>query len=100
MIDAAAVTTMATTGASVLMLRNPMVLGRRPSSDSCESVREAPERGWMVPENMLNVMNQIAAPLARLPKIGAKVGPRSDARLPWSAVEPKTPSQTTGMTTK
>ena len=49
---------------------------------------------------MFKAMNQIAEDFARLPTSGAKVGPRSEARLPSSLAEPKTPSQTTGMRMK
>ena len=56
--------------------------------------------GWRVPANMLRAMNQMAAPLARLPRRGAKVGPSVVARSPWRGPGPKTPSHTMGMRTK
>ena len=47
-IDMAAVTKMATIGASVRE-RLARILGSRPSSANCESVRDAPANGWTVP---------------------------------------------------
>ena len=50
--------------------------GSSPSSESWDSVREAPASGCSVPMNMLLMRNQIAAALAPPASSGAKVGPR------------------------
>ncbi len=94
-----AVATVATHGAS-LRSRQPKIRGSNPSSASCDNVRAAPARGCSVPWNMLNIMNQIAAALAKEPSSGAKVGPSSSARSRPSAAGPSTPSQTTGSSRK
>ena len=94
-----AVSSVATQGTSVRE-RSASMRGSRPSSASCIRVRDAPASGCSVPWNMLNIMNQIAAALAVLPNSGAKVGPRSWPGRPAAASGPKTPSQTTGSTTK
>ena len=86
-------------GAS-LRSRQPKKRGSNPSSASCDRVRAAPASGCSVPWNMLNIMNQIAAALAKEPNTGAKVGPSSSARSRPSACGPSTPSQTTGSSTK
>ena len=49
---------------------------------------------------MLKATNPTAAALARLPKTGAKVGPRAAARLPSIGWGPRVPSHTTGIRTK
>ena len=53
--------------------------GSSPSSDSWESVRDAPASGCSVPMNMLAIRNQIAAALAAPASSGAKVGPERRA---------------------
>jgi hypothetical protein len=100
MIEAEAVSAVAAHGQSVALRRKDRKRGRSPSSASCDSVRDAPAKGCSVPWNMLNTMNQIAAPLPKLPSTGAKVGPRTVARFSPSASGPRTPSQTTGKTMK
>ena len=94
-----AVSSVAIHGASVRD-RQPRNSGTSPSSASCESVRAAPASGCKVPWNMLNIMNQMAADLARFPSTGANVGPSTSIRSFPSASGPSTPSQTTGRMTK
>ena len=94
-----AVRQVATQGASVRDLRS-RIRGSRPSSASCDIVRAAPASGCSVPWNMLNIMNQMAAALAKLPKTGANVGPSTSMRSSPSCAGPSTPSQTTGSTMK
>jgi len=97
--DIPAVSRVATQGQSVRE-RRARRRGRRPSSESCESVREAPARGCRVPWSMLVTMNQIAAERPRPPSRGAKVGPSVAVRSSCSVCGPKMPSHTTGRTTK
>ena len=66
MIDIPAVSSVATQGASV-RVRRARLRGSRPSSESCESVRDAPASGCSVPWNMFSTMNQIAAARAKPP---------------------------------
>jgi hypothetical protein len=75
--------------------------GNSPSSDSCDSVREAPASGCIVPMNMLATMNQTAADLAIPASSGAKVGPSValSCSLPIPS-RPIVPSQTSGRTMK
>jgi hypothetical protein len=81
MIEAEAVSAVAAHGQSVALRRKDRKRGRSPSSASCDSVRDAPAKGCSVPWNMLNTMNQIAAPLPKLPSTGAKVGPRTGSEV-------------------
>ena len=74
MIDIPAVSSVATQGASV-RVRRARLRGSSPSSESCESVRDAPASGCSVPWNMFSTMNQIAAARAKPPSNGANVGP-------------------------
>ena len=69
-----AVSTVATHGTS-RRLRLAHERGSRPSSESWDSVREAPASGCIVPMNMLAIRNQIAAALAPPASSGANVGP-------------------------
>jgi hypothetical protein len=69
-----AVSRVVTQGAS-LRLRSAQLRGSKPSSESCESVRESPASGCSVPMNMLATMNHTAAALAPPASSGAKVGP-------------------------
>ena len=80
--------------------RKARARGSKPSSLSCESVRAAPASGCIVPWNMLNIMNQIAAVFAKLPATGANVGPRTCPRSPDSGSAPSVQNQTTGRPTK
>ena len=79
-IAISAVSQVATHGTSRFE-RSASTRGSSPSSESCESVRDAPASGCSVPWNMLKTMNQIAAALAPLPSKGPKVGPSEPARL-------------------
>ena len=100
MLAEPAVSEVAVHGQSVALMRHDRKRGRSPSSLSCDSVRAAPASGCSVPWNMLNMMNQMAAALPKLPKSGAKVGPSTVARSRPSGSGPSTPSQTTGRTMK
>ena len=75
-----AVSEVAAHGQSVAAMRHARKRGSSPSSLSCDSVRAAPASGCSVPWNMLNIMNQMAAALPKLPSSGAKVGPSTSAR--------------------
>jgi hypothetical protein len=83
-------------GQFVALRRKAKKRGSSPSSLSWESVRAAPAKGCSVPWNIFNMMNQMAAALAKLPRSGAKVGPSTVARSLPSGSGPRTPSQTTG----
>src|SRR3954447_25510593 len=74
--------------------------GSSPSSASCEIVRAAPASGCNVPWNMLSIMNQIAAALAKLPNTGANVGPSTSIKSLPIGSGPSTPSQMTGSAMK
>ena len=100
MIAEPAVSVVAAHGQSVAFMRRDKKRGRSPSSASCDSVRAAPARGCSVPWNMLNMTNQMAAALPKLPSSGAKVGPSTVARSSPNDSGPRTPSQTTGRTMK
>ena len=86
-----AVSEVAAHGQSVAAMRHDRKRGSSPSSLSCDSVRAAPASGCSVPWNMLNMMNQMAAALPKLPKSGAKVGPSTMARSCPSGSGPSTP---------
>jgi hypothetical protein len=74
--------------------------GSRPSSESWDSVREAPASGCSVPMNMFAIRNQMAAALAPPASSGANVGPSVVINWPPIAAGPTEPSQTSGRTTK
>jgi hypothetical protein len=94
-----AVSTVATHGTSYRE-RRASIRGSRPSSDSCDSVREAPASGCSVPWNMLSTMNQIAAAFAAPPRSGANVGPSVRISSPSIGFAPSAPSQITGSAMK
>ena len=90
-----AVSSVATQGQSVGS-DAPNTAASRPSSDKLgQRARGAGQAAAGVPWNMLNIMNQMAAALPKLPNSGANVGPRrhGEVAVP-SGSGPRMPSQT------